>query len=379
MGDGDEEHSPDGTPEDDELAGKLARLNEDQKTRYDVRLQNFIDRNAEAGRDYRLKLADTLLKQLRAGEEAREIGGHDRREQQRLWWRDQARDGQSRSGQAPPPAQEAQDKPDGPTPSAAPQAKPGDALEGRLPKGPPRDYSALQRLHERTPPKAGERPSVTPEPGKSSPETAAPLLSRERLTIMIEHFPDIRREAGLLIGQSEIRERAELALKQNAERTNLEQAHGAQPVGRQHEESNLLDHQHLAEQAGLQAKWIAKQLSAKGSPDADRYDADARSAMGTARIVQQQRQHPGARDSSRDTERIVRADQQNAAKAQEAARGEKHLTSEQRANLPPDARQAIDRQERVKAAREIMGRAEGKILKQGQAKSGPTRPGGRSR
>jgi hypothetical protein len=379
MGDGDEEHSPDGTRDDDELAGKLARLNEDQKTRYDVRLQNFIDRNDEAGRDYRLKLAGALLKQLQAGEEAREIGELDRREQQRLWARDQTRDGQSRSKQALPPAQEAQDKADGPKPSAAPQAKPGDELEGRIPEAPPRDYSALQRLHEGTPPKAGERPSVTPGPGKSSPETAAPLLSRESLAIMIEHFPDIRREANLLIGPSEIRERAELARRQNAEQVKLDRTGATQFGPLRHEERDLLDHQHLAEQAGLQAKWIAKQLRAKGSPDADDYDAEARAAMRTGRVVQEQRQRPGARDSSRDTERTVRADRQKAAEAQEAARGEKHLTSEQRVNLPPDARQAIDRQERVKAAREIMGRAEGKNLKQGQAKSGPARPGGRSR
>ena len=62
MAGGDEDNSPDDARDDDELANKLARLTEEQRTRYQTEVQNNIDRNAEASRDYRLSLASTLLK-----------------------------------------------------------------------------------------------------------------------------------------------------------------------------------------------------------------------------------------------------------------------------------------------------------------------------
>lgn len=67
---GDEDNSPDDARDDDELASKLARLTEEQRTRYQTEVQNNIDRNAEASRDYRLSLANTLLKNFPAREES---------------------------------------------------------------------------------------------------------------------------------------------------------------------------------------------------------------------------------------------------------------------------------------------------------------------
>ena len=63
MADEDEDHAPN-TPDDDELASKLARLTEEQQARYQREVQNTIDRNVEASEEYRLKLADTLLKEM---------------------------------------------------------------------------------------------------------------------------------------------------------------------------------------------------------------------------------------------------------------------------------------------------------------------------
>ena len=93
------------------------------------------------------------------------------------------------------------------------------------------------------------------------------MLSKERLVIMLEHFPEMRREANLPTTQSEMNERAALAHMQDADRTKLEQAHGSQPDRQQQDERNLLDHQHLAERQGVQAKWIALHLKAQNSPD----------------------------------------------------------------------------------------------------------------
>ena len=67
---GDEDNSPDDARDDDELASKLVRLTEEQHTRYQIEVQNNIDRNAEANRDYRLSLANTLLKNFPAREES---------------------------------------------------------------------------------------------------------------------------------------------------------------------------------------------------------------------------------------------------------------------------------------------------------------------
>ena len=100
------------------------------------------------------------------------------------------------------------------------------------------------------------------------------MLSKDQLITMIEHFPEIRREANILTTRSEINERAALAHMQDADRIKLEQAHGPQPDRQQQDERNLLDHQHLAEQAGVQAKWIALHLKAQNSPDAAQYGQD---------------------------------------------------------------------------------------------------------
>ncbi len=79
---GDEDNSPDDARDDDELASKLARLTEEQRTRYQTEVQNNIDRNAEASRDYRLSLASTLLKGFPAREESLEISELNRRQDQ---------------------------------------------------------------------------------------------------------------------------------------------------------------------------------------------------------------------------------------------------------------------------------------------------------
>ena len=136
---GDEDNSPDDARDDDELASKLARLTEEQRTRYQTEVQNNIDRNAEADRDYRLSLASTLLKNFPAREEGLEIGQLNRRQDQAAYQRDHPRAEPNRPGSSPPPIQEPPrlDRDSAPSPASS-QPQPANSLDNKTPHGPPR-------------------------------------------------------------------------------------------------------------------------------------------------------------------------------------------------------------------------------------------------
>src|SRR5208282_5398158 len=294
---GEDEDRSTRTPDDDELASKLARLTEEQQARYQREVQNTIDRNVEASEEYRLKLADTLLKDMPDREKTLEIRDLNSRQDQIAYIRDHERD---RHDRPTPPNAPDREPPNHernvPDPSSTAPPNRENSLEGKQPSGPSRDYSELQRTHRQVADllKQGERPPATvmaPEQS-AKPETA--MLSKESLVIMLEHFPEIRREAGLPTTQSEINERAALAHMQDSDRQKLEHAHGPQPNMQQHRERDLLNHQHLAEQVGVQAKWIARHLKAQNSADAGKYNADSRRALHTAHFIYERRQHPGA-------------------------------------------------------------------------------------
>ena len=102
---GDEDNSPDDARDDDELASKLARLTEEQRTRYQTEVQNNIDRNAEVKPGLPPSLASTFLKNFPAREES-EIGEHNRRQDQAAYQRDQPRAEPKQTGDNPPPIQE---------------------------------------------------------------------------------------------------------------------------------------------------------------------------------------------------------------------------------------------------------------------------------
>ena len=390
MADEDEDGSSGSQNDGDELAKKLERLTEEQQKRYNAHVHITLDRNGDVSPEYRLSLANTLLKNLPAYEEGREIGVLNSRQVQIAHQRDRQRD-QPTPAKSPVQEAQAQDRTreperNGAQPASTPQPKRENTLEGKTPSGPPRNYSGLERTHEEVgqqskqnhAQRAGRDFVQTPH------EAQLAVLSKERLVLMLEHFPEIRREANLGTSPSEIRERANLASGQDAERLKFDQTHGdeAKRTPQQHKERDLLDYQHLAEQVGTQAKWIARQLDAKRSPDAKTYKADAFSAMHTARVVQNQRQNQRAGiDSSQQTGRVIEADQPQHQAAQEAARG-RALTSDERANLPADARSGIESKERSERARDTGPGA--KDHKDEKHQQGPVRPGnskggGRSR
>lgn len=370
---GEDEDGPSGAENDGELAKKLGRLTEEQRERYDRQVQN-PDRTVS--RDYRLRLATTLLKNLPAHEEGREIGELNRQQAQIAWREEHDRRTQTKS-----PGQETRTQ-DAAPPSSTPQPKPANTLDGKTPNAPPRDYSVLERSHEEAGLHLRQAQTGGSDPVQRDAQTA--VLSKEQLVTMIEHFPDIRREADLKTSPSEIRERADLARSQDAERMKFDQTHGdaANRTQQQHKERDLLDYQHLAQQAGVQSKWIARQLEARGSPDAAAYKTDAFSAMHTARAIQNQRQnqHAGA-SRSREIGRAAQNDQpQHLAAAQDAARTGRELTSDQRANLPADARSSIESKERAASARDGTG-AKADKHQQSPVRPGPgnSKGGGRSR
>ncbi len=385
MAGGDEDNSPNDAHDEDELASKLTRLNEEQHALYRNQVENSLEQNGNVSREYQHRLAGCLLKNLPPPELSRELGELNRQEFQYTYWRDQPA-ADKHAIQAAPPVQEpaSLERADAKQ-IPAPQPALDNSLEGKLPNGPPRDYSELQRTHEQVAAqsKQAERP---PENRKASPHSAQPetaTLSKESLVVMLEHFPEIRREASLPTTQSEIDERAALAHMQDADRQKLEQAHAQAPSpqpDKQHAERDLLDHQHLAEQVGVQAKWIAQHLNAQDPAEAGKYNADSRRALRTAHNIYEQRQHPGAaRNRSQETARGIEPEEhQKQADPQQSVHEGKELTPEQRANPSPEARQRIEREDRTAAAREVGAKGKDQNAQPG-ARTGNSPSGGRSR
>ncbi len=375
MAGGDEDNSPNDAHDDDELANKLARLTEEQHALYRNQVDNSLEQNGNVSRRYQHKLADSLLKDLPPSELSRELGELNRQEFQYTYWRDQPAAAKHTIQTAPPVQEPATPERAGAEQIPPPRPALNNPLEGKLPSGPPRDYSKLQLAHEEV---AAQLKQANAQP---SAEPATAMLSKDQLITMLEHFPEIRREANLPTTQSEIHERAALSHVQDADRIKLEQAHGAQPDLQQQHERNLLDHQHLAEQVGVQAKWIAQHLKAQDPAEAGKYNADSRRALRTSHNIYEQRQHPGAaRNRTQETARGIEPDEhQKQADPQQRVQEGKELTSEQRANPSPEARQRIEREERTAAAREVGAKGKDQNAQQGNARTGKSPSGGRSR
>jgi len=102
--------------------------------------------------------------------------------------------------------------------------------------------------------------------------------------------------------------------------------------------------------------------------------------MYTARVVQNQRQNQRAdMDRSQQTGRVVDADHPQHQAAQEAARAGRELTSDQRANLPAEARSSIESKERSDRGRDTAPGAKDDKHQQSPVRPGNSKGGGRSR
>jgi hypothetical protein len=212
-------------------------------------------------------------------------------------------------------------------------------------------------------------------------ESATALLSKEHLQSLAERYAEVREAGKVEPTPSERRERSDLAALHTASREKLDRDHGSAPNEQQRQERALLDHQQLAESVGLEARLTGQHLRRQGTPGAESFEREARSAHHTARSVHGQRQNLGiGTDRNRDAARVVQQqEQQKQSAEQEATRGGTTLTSEQRANASPDAKQTLDRKERAEASRGTGPEGKDHSAQPGLAKSGNTRTGGRSR
>jgi hypothetical protein len=381
MADPDDNNSSNVTDTNDQLAEKLSRLSADQQALYRNQVDLNHERNGRVSRDYQLKLADSLLKNLTNNELGREIHELNRQEDQYTYWRNQTNTEKSAKEATQAIQMLTAAEQSGPHQIQATKADRPNTLDGKKPSSQSHDYSALQHTHDQIAQQLSLAPRQT-APSKTAEQTADPaaaIQSKQHFALMIEHFPDIRREANLPTTQGEIRERADLDRAQDADRDKLDQAHGAQPNRRELQERDLLDHQHLAEQVGVQAKWIANHLKSRGSPDAEQYSKDSRQAFDTARQIHAQRQKLGAEiDRSDPAKRGAEGQQAQMQNAEQLTlQGGKTLSAEQQANLSPEARHASEGKERSAAARETTGGSKDQTVQKGDANPGKSPSGGR--
>ena len=229
---------------------------------------------------------------------------------------------------------------------------------------PKQDYGELHRTHEQVAAQLKQNP-----------------LSKEQLQEMEQRYADVRTAGKLEPTRTEIGERAKMIAMQGQLTKQLESDHGQDPdAPQQKQERALLDHQHLAEKVGFEARWIAQHLRKQGTPE-ESYESEARSIHQTARQVHEQRQNLGASvDRGQEHARVVRQqDQQKRDDAQQAAVGNISLTSEQRANAAADIKQPLDRKDQPDASRTGSAEAVNAGAQEGKVKPSNARPGGRPR
>ena len=281
----------------EELAKKLAQLSDEKRQKYEVHVHNAIDAHGTASHDYRLGLAKTFLQGLPPSEEGRQISDYNDRERKRAY-ADAQRLERAQTGRdqaAPEPTSGRQPEP------AAPALDP---MQGVRANGPQRDYGKLQKTQD----EAAQR--------SQSPDAATAVLSRQQLQEMSERYAEVRKAGNLQPTPPELRERNDLAKRHSLIAEKMDRAHGT-PDAQLTQQRALLDHQHLAERVGVEARLIGQRLRNQSVPGADIYEREGRSALHTARVLHQQRQNlVSGIDRAQQGDRLVqRQDEQKQADA----------------------------------------------------------------
>lgn len=150
-------------------------------------------------------------------------------------------------------------------------------MQGVRANGPQRDYGKLQKTQD----EAAQR--------SQAPDAATAVLSRQQLQEMSERYAEVRKAGNLQPTPPELRERNDLAKKHSLIAEKTDRAHGTTDA-QQTQQRALLDHQHLAERVGVEARLIGQRLRNQSVPGADIYERESRSALHTARVLHQQRQ-----------------------------------------------------------------------------------------
>jgi hypothetical protein len=340
----------------DELTTALARLSDGKRQQYETQVSNAAERYGDVSHEFKLGVAKTFAQGLPPRHESEQIDKYDRQERYRASDRDhRAARGRPDNGKQPQQDDLAQAK----QPQPKEQGR-ADTMKGVSPHAP--SYADLKRTHEKV---------------------AASTLSVEQLKGIAELCAKFREDKKLDPTISDRREGDTLVRMQAEERQRLVEAHGANPTHDQKRQVEMLDHQQLAERVGGEARSIGRELRRQGLPGAEPFEQGSRRAYEAARLVHLQRQQIGrGPEQGKELARVSREqqDQQRKSEAQEAKHGNRALTSEQRANASPEAKQSLDRQERAEAARKLDLGAGFRAVQREATKPGNVRSsGGRGR
>ena len=273
----------------EEIAKKYARLNDEQRQEFHKSVNRVIEKNGEVSDQHRLAVANTLLQPLRGIEQQRQIKEAERREEQRAFWNDLRRQHEPQGAikQAQPRLSPVRQGGDQATPDPA---KHDSLMAGVRPSGAHRNYAELKKTHQQV------ASALKQDDGPAAAQQYE--LSKEHLQGMLDHYEALRRTGNISPTPEEMRERDDVFRLQQTSCVELEQKHGPHPNAHQQEERKLMDHQHLAEQVGVEARWMAQHLRKQQAPGAETYESDARRAFHTARITHERRQKSWPRPGS---------------------------------------------------------------------------------
>ena len=157
---------------------------------------------------------------------------------------------------------------------------------------------------------------------------------------MIEHFPEIRREANLLTTRARSKNAPNSPASKRPTGIKLEQAHGAQPTPCSSMKNAICSIISTSpSRPACKPNGSPGISKRKDSPDAGRYKNDTLRAFQTARHLYDQSQNPRAHSVTRQPRAIsATTNRKNKATSSKPLHGGKDLSSEQRANLTPEAR-----------------------------------------
>jgi hypothetical protein len=151
-------------------------------------------------------------------------------------------------------------------------------------------------------------------------DNSGALLTEDRLRALPGRYQEVRENRHMPSSPNEENEQSHLATSQAIVRKNT--------LDRQHNQSQLLEQQHLAEQVGTSAECLGRNTNEL------RYKAQARRAFAVAKLSIERSDAIDPHAQAKDRIRAAGAEQiHRQAMSQEAAKGGRTLTSEERANL----------------------------------------------
>ena len=382
MAGGDEDNSPDNARDDDELANKLARLTEEQQALYRNQVDNNFDLNGKVSRQYQHKLADSLLKNLTPGQLSIELKEHNRQEYQYHYWRDRPAAGKHAIQAAPPVQEPASLERAGAKQIPAPQSAPAIRSKASCPAARHAITASCNARMSRSRDNRNKA-AATPRPKppytppnlrqpccpKSQPYNYARALSRKYAAKPI--FPprnprsmNVPRSptCKMPIGQSSNKHTApnRTCSSRTSAICSITSTSPSRPACKPNG-SPCISRRKTRLTPPSTATTPAWPFGPRVSP----MNNGKISGAGRDRV----------QDAVRDGEA---AHHQQQANAQEAARTGGVLSSEQRANPSPEARQTMERQERA-TAREAGKGSKDQKAQEGNANTGKSPGGGRSR